>query len=374
MFKLSLVGEADQVRTLKLIAIILAACVGSISPIFYKIPGSNAQEEVGKDEVFRPVRVVVDSVTVRIDPMLEGRDGVSGVIINRQGDEYTVITAAHVVKTQDIENGVQYSVKTEKNETFNVSADKIIRFPGLDLAGIKFTSTKNYPTVRLGIVGDLNRSSTLQVGGWIVPVQTSHVREYASLPGYFLRHLSSSEYEEHGYDFLYSLGPVQEGLSGGPVLNFQGELVGITLQAVRDIYTDLPDPVGGISVDSFLEAAIDLGLMPESEKQRLLFREEYINRNPGRGNIEPTNAYFTFVGSPRTMDAALQQINEISQNHPDLTAVVFPRYRGSAHYGVAMSSFTSRENAEYVRSVAISRGIADDAFLWSCPDVTQGTC
>jgi S1-C subfamily serine protease len=70
----------------------------------------------------------------------------SGVIIQHQGDIYTVLTAAHVVK-----NKASYKIVTSDDRSYSVISSSIRSAPGsIDLAVIKFKSTAKYPTAKLG--------------------------------------------------------------------------------------------------------------------------------------------------------------------------------------------------------------------------------
>ncbi|PLZ85154.1 hypothetical protein CI594_23240, partial [Fischerella thermalis CCMEE 5196] len=70
--------------------------------------------------------------------VLIGGDGVgSGIIFDRKGDTYYVLTNQHVVA-----NDGRYEIQTPDNSRYPVYRSQ--ELPGLDLAIIKFNSNKNY--------------------------------------------------------------------------------------------------------------------------------------------------------------------------------------------------------------------------------------
>ena len=85
-------------------------------------------------ETAEVINYIAQQITVKIGG-LDGKG--SGVMINRQGNVYTVFTAFHVV-----EKPGDYEVITHDGESHKI--DQIERLRGLDLAIITFTSRKEY--------------------------------------------------------------------------------------------------------------------------------------------------------------------------------------------------------------------------------------
>ncbi len=67
----------------------------------------------------------------------------SGVIINKSGNIYTVLTAAHVVGKED-----KYEIVTADNQRHIVSSVK--KLPNVDLAVVNFTNDNNYAAAKIG--------------------------------------------------------------------------------------------------------------------------------------------------------------------------------------------------------------------------------
>jgi S1-C subfamily serine protease len=90
-------------------------------------------------------------ITVRIDSS-SGANG-SGVIIAKEGNSYTVLTADHVICEKDKETreciDYTYEILAPDGKTYPVEASTITRQEGVDLAVVKFTSNKNYQVAQL---------------------------------------------------------------------------------------------------------------------------------------------------------------------------------------------------------------------------------
>jgi len=84
------------------------------------------------------VAKVAQAITVRIEGATQG----SGVLVKRDGNRYTVLTAWHVVSGQN--PGEELSVITSDLKQHNVDPTKIFRIGSLDIATIEFTSATNY--------------------------------------------------------------------------------------------------------------------------------------------------------------------------------------------------------------------------------------
>jgi tetratricopeptide (TPR) repeat protein len=166
---------------------------------------------------------IARSVTVQIVGVGSG----SGAIIKRQGDTYTVLSAAHVVDTEN-----NYEVITADGQKHPVDLKTIKKFPeGVDLAILRFNSTQSYKVVELG-------DSTTAVAG--TPCYVSGLPTVSGTNAN--RHqLSEGQIEAHashtlasGYALAY-FNDTFAGMNGGPILDGQGQLIGIQGQALSQL-------------------------------------------------------------------------------------------------------------------------------------------
>ena len=91
-------------------------------------------------------------------------------------------------------------------------------------------------------------SSTLYAAGWYNPGPVVTERIFDSSPGRFVNRQTPTK---DGYALLYVLEIAQPGMSGGPVLNDEGRLVGINGLAQVDLRTGNVDLVAGIPIETF---------------------------------------------------------------------------------------------------------------------------
>jgi serine protease Do len=165
----------------------------------------------------------------------EAFDPGSGVIIGKNGNTYYVLTALHVVRTRGITYGVRtfdgdvYAVDDEKTKTniVQLGEEKGDRIKDFDLAIIKFESKKDYPIAVLGNSQQLKSADKLYISGWPYPDPDIKApgRERKFSEGK-LTDIKSNPIDDGGYSILYD-NWTRVGMSGGPVFNSEGEVIGI---------------------------------------------------------------------------------------------------------------------------------------------------
>jgi tetratricopeptide (TPR) repeat protein len=177
----------------------------------------------------------------------------SGVIVQQQGDIYTVLTAAHVVK-----NKASYQITTSDDRKYDIISSSIRTSPGnIDLAVVKFKSTTKYPTAKLGNCNLLKSGMDLYVGGF--PNTSTAITELIFVFREGKVSANSDKVLEKGYSLVYSNNTLP-GMSGGSVLNSNGELVAIHGRGDRD---DTGAKTGfnlGIPVNRFATVASKMGV------------------------------------------------------------------------------------------------------------------
>ena len=150
---------------------------------------------------------VAQQITVRID----GANTGSGVIIERQGSNYTVVTNWHVVQLKG-----NYTVYTQDGKQYTIS--QIKRLPNVDLAVFQFTSNQNYQVAQKGDSDQVTLGKSIYVAGY--PEGTSDLQFLSGSISSLVRN------PKDGYALVYTVNAFP-GMSGGPILDEQGKLVGI---------------------------------------------------------------------------------------------------------------------------------------------------
>jgi Flp pilus assembly protein TadD len=208
---------------------------------------------------------VAKTITVAIKTVGTANVG-SGILLQRQGNVYTVLTAGHVVNQPQ----AVFTIKTVDGQVHQAIAGSV-RLPGskLDLAVLKFRSSNLYTLVKIGTSNTLEELSPIYVAGFpeestsrgevVIEDQTFMVTE-GKVTG------KATKGNEKGYSLIYS-NITRPGMSGGPVLNEAGELVAIHGQGDRE-----DDGAGGktglnlgIVVERFGAVEVALGVRPEQQ-------------------------------------------------------------------------------------------------------------
>jgi tetratricopeptide (TPR) repeat protein len=204
-----------------------------------------------------PVEIAATAKTITV-LITEANNVGSGVILQQQGDIYTVITAAHVVK-----NKVSYKITTSDDRSYEVISSSIRRAPGsIDLAVIKFKSTAKYPTAKLGNCNVLKSGMDLYVAGF--PGTSAAITESILVVREGRVSANSNKTFENGYSLVYS-NDTLPGMSGGAVLNSDGELVAIHGRGDREQLGDGKFGAKngfnlGIPVNRFATVASNMGI------------------------------------------------------------------------------------------------------------------
>jgi tetratricopeptide (TPR) repeat protein len=183
-------------------------------------------------------------VTVRIDS--NSNHNGSGVIISKNGNTYTILTANHVIceklNTYDCQKFV-YTILTYDGKKHSAIPSSIIRQNGVDLAVVKFDSSTLYPVATLANYNPKSYAFVLAAGyprikkeeearfvfssGFVLDqvqgflsVRAIHpeVKETANI-------LKQASYAE-GYELVYT-NITFGGMSGGPIFDIQGRVIGI---------------------------------------------------------------------------------------------------------------------------------------------------
>ncbi|MDR1084448.1 MAG: Do family serine endopeptidase [Deltaproteobacteria bacterium] len=159
----------------------------------------------------------------------------SGFIFDEEG---YIITNNHVVEGAD-------EIKVILENKQEIAAEIVGRDPKTDLALIKLTKAGKYPFLRLG------DSEKVQIGDWLVAIGNPYGLEHTVTTGILSargRAIGAGPYD----DFLQTDASINPGNSGGPLLNLNGDVVGINTMIIaggNGIGFAIPTKIAGKIID-----------------------------------------------------------------------------------------------------------------------------
>jgi serine protease Do len=218
----------------KVLAVVFASAGVSLSIICRAIALSNGE-----------VNEIAKGTTVRIQS--EGSSG-SGVLIRKNGSLYTVLTAAHVLSPTG-----SYEVWLADGQHYPLKPDTIRKHAQADLAIAQFSSSSTYKTVTIGDPSVLEEGASIFVAGF--PAQTAALTEsiYSFTTG-TLTAKANRPFKD-GYGLVYT-NTTLPGMSGGPVFNASGSVVGIHGRA--DAKAQFQDEQ--INPKIYIKSGVNLGI------------------------------------------------------------------------------------------------------------------
>jgi tetratricopeptide (TPR) repeat protein len=208
-------------------------------------------QSAGRAQSVEEVAKIATAISVKIEAGDRTHQG-SGVILQKQGDLYTVLTAAHVVR-----GGKSFKLTTAVDEQeYQVIASSVKRASvDIDLAVVQFRSSRNYQVAKIGNSNLLKLGMELYVVGFPVPTPTITQSVFAFREGRVTA--NSNKVFKDGYSLVYSNSTLP-GMSGGAVLNRSGELVAIHGKGDRSADNQKTDFNLGIPINRFGEVATGL--------------------------------------------------------------------------------------------------------------------
>jgi serine protease Do len=195
----------------------------------------------------------------------------SGVIIGRteRGTKniYTILTAAHVVRTPNVSYRIVSPILIDnlgvrKRISINIDAQRNIKkFADVDLATVSFES--NY-TFAIGTIGNseyADEGSPVYVAGFPKPGKAIKRVAFQFTGGMVSSRLDESDSDpkerNNGYDLAYT-NITRAGMSGGPVLDAAGRIVAIHGEGDRNTQAPGEEASSGLANDE--KTGFNLGI------------------------------------------------------------------------------------------------------------------
>ncbi|MEG4121337.1 tetratricopeptide repeat-containing serine protease family protein [Microcoleus sp. N9_B4] len=316
------------------------------APVFAKNP-----QEIAKLAI---------SATVQIN----GTTGLgTGFIIAKQGTTYTVLTANHVVD----DTKATYTIRSHRGKDYPVTRSVLLQKGqnAPDLAVVTFNSTESYPVITLGDSEQATVGTEIFVFGYPgIPASRQYQpdRNFEFVPGYVTSRLPN---HPQGYTLRYNA-VTKGGMSGGPVFDGEGRVVGIHGEGDRDydrvtdgkVMTGLAFTKTGfnsaIPINTFIAKLSDAGL----NRSAILVNTSTAANAPLKLN-NPQDAKTYYVRGLTRFDkgdlsGAVADFNQAIQTQSDYSEAYF--YRALAYFDLRQMP---KSIADYSKAIALNAGYVD---------------
>ncbi len=294
------------------------------------------------------VSAIASATTVFINPDLENKaklediakrgrfaDAGSGVIVARREDNddvtgpggspgtiknfvHYVLTNGHVVEAKVVDPNELYGLRTPDGEVYTVQSAEFLGNPGekndLDLAVLEFWSDRPYPVATIDRSG-VNEGDRLFISGWPTPLpeEPDRTRRRRFTVAQITSKKPPDSVGNFGFTLTYDAASpgVRSGMSGGPVFNVKGELVGIHSGGVESADGDKLRGQG-IQITQFLQRKANapgytFSIAPPSVSRNLIAEAKQKQKQPD--TLTPQEFYDGFDVSPT--DPSFQAIQSL---------------------------------------------------------------
>ncbi|QIZ69787.1 tetratricopeptide repeat-containing S1 family peptidase [Oxynema aestuarii] len=321
------------------------------SPIFAKSAQEIAQIAV-------PVTVQINGESSKAI-----RSG-SGFIIAKDGTKYTILTCDHVIDDSQF----SYNIRTHTGKDYSVTS--IVRLAQNqnqpDLAIVTFSSTESYPVVTLSNSDRTAIGSEIFVFGYPANILNKKVgtnRNFEFSPGFVTSLLDN---HPSGYTLRYNA-ITKGGMSGGPVFDSEGRVIGIHGQGDRDydwVLDNQGKPTGRTPTKTGFNSAIPINMFLSKLSEVGLNRSAFAIDDSPTTNVpiavdNPNNAQTFYVRGLSRFDradfsGAIADFTQAIQNQQNYSEAFF--YRALAYFEL---DDLGKSLVDYTTALEIAPAYAD---------------
>ena len=176
-------------------------------------------------------QAVANKVTVQIEV---GEGFGSGVLLSKKEDIYLVLTNAHVIARQ---SDIAITIQTPDGQSYPVHQVKNLQVGKFDVALLEFTSSDAYQVAKIDVSQDksaLTEGTKLVAAGFASGTNTLNVVTGT------VKQLPPEPFINGTQIGYKTTGDIEQGMSGGPILDEAGNLVGINsiyAYPIKPVYT-----------------------------------------------------------------------------------------------------------------------------------------
>jgi len=221
-------------------SLLFVACISGISGVvirgmagkrIWDIPvfkGNESAQPLTNQLSPEEVQRIARSITVKV---ISNKTSGSGILVSKKGATgkkehiYSALTNRHVLMS-----GEPYRIETPDGKIHQANVVKDVNFKGSDLALLQFNSAQDYTLAELMSVSTLAVNQQVFAAGFVSDAEklVFTTGEVSLLP---------DKAFQDGYQIGYT-NNVQKGMSGGPILNQRGEVIGINGILANPIWGD----------------------------------------------------------------------------------------------------------------------------------------
>lgn len=202
----------------------------------------------------RPLQAIAAGPTF-VDPFDGVPDKViAGVAMESVGSGVIVDAAGYVVTNDHVVHGATKIMVTLFHQPQPVAAELVATDSRRDLALLKISGPGPFPAAKL------SNSNNVEVGDWVLAVGNPFGLGHSVTAGIVSSRRSSVVIGGVEYkSLLQTDAPINQGSSGGPLVNLQGEIVGINtaIYAPTGVFNGTGFAIPSNQVGSFLSRTID---------------------------------------------------------------------------------------------------------------------
>lgn len=277
---------------------------------------------------------IANPVTVQINPQKGG--GGSGVIIDRQGNTYTVVTCIHVIASidrfQNVQDRTGLTIRTNDGQVHPLTIVKKLGTPkNSDLAIVTFTSENEYQKATLAKSSDdAVLGAMIFVSGYpAISGKLNSERPYRFAKGSITNRSKIGPQNWQSYTMEYNA-QTEGGMSGGPVFDKDGRVIGIHGQGgevpLEGFQMKVSDENKAVPISTFWNQKSESGV----EDLDLAVDETPSTDNPEERLNNPESGFDYFAkasaeAAQGNKSKAVESFNQAIERDPNLAEAYYHR-------------------------------------------------